>query len=44
VARALGWEAALTSTAAQADAFGAQSPFPALRTFDVADDPTRLSR
>lgn len=44
VARALGWEAVLTRTTAQADAFGAQSPFPALRTFDVADDPTRLSR
>lgn len=44
VARALGWEAVLASTAAQADAFGAQSPFPVLRTFDAVDAPTRLSR
>ena len=44
VARALGWEALLASAAAQADAFGAQSPFPVLRRLDAANDPTRLSR
>ena len=44
VARALGWEALLASAAAQADAFGAQSPFPVLRRLDAANDPTRHSR
>ncbi len=44
VARALGWEAALPSAAAQAHAFGAQSPFPAPRSPDAANDPTRHSR
>jgi 23S rRNA-/tRNA-specific pseudouridylate synthase len=44
VACALGWEAALASAAAQADAFGAQSSFPAPRSLDAANDPTRHSR
>lgn len=44
VACALGWGAVLASAAAQADTFGAQSPFPVLRRLDAANDPTRLSR
>lgn len=44
VASALGWAETLARAAAQADAFGAQSPFSRLRSHDAADAPTRHSR